>query len=306
MKKKNKGRQERVYTTGDHCDNNCELHMYNPALARDLCGNIAAAALFYHLAYNIKSRLANGETDKNGVPWVKTSYPGILRFMTELTSVDQVKNLINILVEQKLIIKVGSNLKNAYTLAPMGYAYAKDRQTLGDKIPTMEAIKKSIKDAEVKKFVKTNDPRIKAIIDHFNFIAGEGRFKMGKTNTNLVATLLTEGRTVDEINDVVDYKYRELVDTKHANWIRPSTILGKAFDIWFRQMQDDPDFSKAEARRRQCEREPIRKPIYLTDDEKKELERFLDAIVKDYRATHDAPDKVDGDCDGDSWELPFN
>lgn len=294
-----KGRQKRVYTTGDHCDD-CELHMYNPALARDLCGNIAAAALFYHLAYNIKSRLANGEVDKFKVPWVKTSYNGILRFMSELTSTDQVKNLINILVDQGLIIKAGSNLRNAYTLSPLGYKYAKDRQTLGN-IPTMEAIKKSIKDAEVKKFVKTNDPRIKAIIDHFNFIAGEGRFGMGKTNTNLVATLLTEGRTVDEINDVVDYKYRELVDTKHANWIRPSTILGKAFDIWFRQMQDDPDFSKAEARRRQCEREPIRKQIYLTDDEKKEFERFLDAIVKDYRATHDAPDKVDGD----SWELPF-
>ena len=44
-----KGRQKRQFTVGDHCDNNCELHMYNPALARDLCGNIAAAALFYML-----------------------------------------------------------------------------------------------------------------------------------------------------------------------------------------------------------------------------------------------------------------
>lgn len=306
MSREYKGRQKRIYTTGDHADDNAEVHMYNPALARDLCGNIAAATLFWHLAYNIKSRLASNETDKYGVPWYRTSYIGILHFMSEFHSKDQVITLVDILVEQKLIVRIKSNSKNSYTLTPMGYMYAKDRQTLGDKIPTMEAIKKSIKDAEVKKFVKTNDHRIKAIIDHFNFIAGEGRFGMGKTNTNLVATLLTEGRTVDEINDVVDYKYREYVDTKHANWIRPSTILGKAFDIWFRQMQDDPDFSKAEARRRQCEREPIRKPIYLTDDEKKEFEIFLDAIVKDYRATHDAPDKVDGDCDGDSWELPFN
>lgn len=288
MKKKNKGRQERVYTTGDHCDNNCELHMYNPALARDLCGNIAAAALFYHLAYNIKSRLANGETDKNGVPWVKTSYPGILRFMTELTSVDQVKNLINILVEQKLIIKVGSNLKNAYTLAPMGYAYAKDRQTLGDKIPTMEAIKKSIKDAEVKKFVKTNDPRVKEVIDYFNSVAGNGeaRFGMGKTNTGLVTALLNK-YSPEIIKKVVKYKCEEFMGTKYEYRARPSSILGDLFEIWLRQLEEDPNGSKAKDRRLEYSREPV---VY-TRKEEKAFEAY-ENLVRDYFGIDDEPDQL--------------
>ena len=240
-----KGRQKRVYTTGDHCDD-CELHMYNPALARDLCGNIAAAALFYHLAYNIKSRLANGEVDKFKVPWVKTSYNGILRFMSELTSTDQVKNLINILVDQGLIIKAGSNLRNAYTLSPLGYKYAKDRQTLGN-IPTMEQINKSVKDFKVKKFVKTNDPRVKEVIDYFNSVArnGEARFGMGKTNTGLVTALLNKGYSPEIIKKVVKYKCEEFMGTKYEYRARPSSILGDLFEIWLRQLEEDSNGSKA-------------------------------------------------------------
>lgn len=291
MKKKNKGRQERVYTTGDHCDNNCELHMYNPALARDLCGNITAAALFYHLAYNIKSRLANGETDKNGVPWVKTSYPGILRFMTELTSVDQVKNLINILVEQKLIIKVGSNLKNAYTLAPMGYAYAKDRQTLGDKIPTAEAIATSVKFHEAKRQVnvKTNDLRIKEVIDYFNKIAGEGRcrFGMGKTNTGLVVALLNKGYSPEIIKKVVKYKCEEFMGTKYEYCARPSSILGELFEIWLRQLEEDLDGSKVEHRRLKYSREPV---VYTRKEEK--AFEVYENLIRDYFGIDDEPNEL--------------
>ena len=282
-----KGRQKRVYTTGDHCDD-CELHMYNPALARDLCGNIAAAALFYHLAYNIKSRLANGEVDKFKVPWVKTSYNGILRFMSELTSTDQVKNLINILVDQGLIIKAGSNLRNAYTLSPLGYKYAKDRQTLGN-IPTMEQINKSVKDFKVKKFVKTNDPRVKEVIDYFNSVAGNGeaRFGMGKTNTGLVATLLNKGYSSEIIKKVVKYKCEEFMGTKYEYRARPSSILGELFEIWLRQLEEDPDGSKAKDRRLEYSREPV---VY-TRKEEKAFEAY-ENLVRDYFGIDDEPNEL--------------
>lgn len=282
-----KGRQKRVYTTGDHCDD-CELHMYNPALARDLCGNIAAAALFYHLAYNIKSRLANGEVDKFKVPWVKTSYNGILRFMSELTSTDQVKNLINILVDQGLIIKAGSNLRNAYTLSPLGYKYAKDRQTLGN-IPTMEQINKSVKDFKVKKFVKTNDPRVKEVIDYFNSVAGNGeaRFGMGKTNTGLVATLLNKGYSPEIIKKVVKYKCEEFMGTKYEYRARPSSILGELFEIWLRQLEEDPNGSKAKDRRLEYSREPV---VY-TRKEEKAFEAH-ENLVRDYFGIDDEPDEL--------------
>lgn len=282
-----KGRQKRVYTTGDHCDD-CELHMYNPALARDLCGNIAAAALFYHLAYNIKSRLANGEVDKFKVPWVKTSYNGILRFMSELTSTDQVKNLINILVDQGLIIKAGSNLRNAYTLSPLGYKYAKDRQTLGN-IPTMEQINKSVKDFKVKKFVKTNDPRVKEVIDYFNSVAGNGeaRFGMGKTNTGLVATLLNNGYSLEIIKKVVKYKCEEFMGTKYECRARPSSILGELFEIWLRQLEEDPNGSKAKDRRLEYSREPV---VY-TRKEEKAFEAY-ENLVRDYFGIDDEPNEL--------------
>lgn len=282
-----KGRQKRVYTTGDHCDD-CELHMYNPALARDLCGNIAAAALFYHLAYNIKSRLANGEVDKFKVPWVKTSYNGILRFMSELTSTDQVKNLINILVDQGLIIKAGSNLRNAYTLSPLGYKYAKDRQTLGN-IPTMEQINKSVKDFKVKKFVKTNDPRVKEVIDYFNSVAGNGeaRFGMGKTNTGLVTALLNKDYSPEIIKKVVKYKCEEFMGTKYEYRARPSSILGDLFEIWLRQLEEDPDGSKAKDRRLEYSREPV---VY-TRKEEKAFEAY-ENLVRDYFGIDDEPNEL--------------
>lgn len=282
-----KGRQKRVYTTGDHCDD-CELHMYNPALARDLCGNIAAAALFYHLAYNIKSRLANGEVDKFKVPWVKTSYNGILRFMSELKSTDQVKNLINILVDQGLIIKAGSNLRNAYTLSPLGYKYAKDRQTLGN-IPTMEQINKSVKDFKVKKFVKTNDPRVKEVIDYFNSVAGNGeaRFGMGKTNTGLVTALLNKGYSSEIIKKVVKYKCEEFMGTKYEYRARPSSILGELFEIWLRQLEEDPDGSKAKDRRLEYSREPV---VY-TRKEEKAFEAY-ENLVRDYFGIDDEPNEL--------------
>lgn len=282
-----KGRQKRVYTTGDHCDD-CELHMYNPALARDLCGNIAAAALFYHLAYNIKSRLANGEVDKFKVPWVKTSYNGILRFMSELTSTDQVKNLINILVDQGLIIKAGSNLRNAYTLSPLGYKYAKDRQTLGN-IPTMEQINKSVKDFKVKKFVKTNDPRVKEVIDYFNSVAGNGeaRFGLGKTNTGLVVALLNKGYSPEIIKKVVKYKCEEFMGTKYEYRARPSSILGDLFEIWLRQLEEDPNGSKAKDRRLEYSREPV---VY-TRKEEKAFEAY-ENLVRDYFGIDDEPNEL--------------
>ena len=282
-----KGRQKRVYTTGDHCDD-CELHMYNPALARDLCGNIAAAALFYHLAYNIKSRLANGEVDKFKVPWVKTSYNGILRFMSELTSTDQVKNLINILVDQGLIIKAGSNLRNAYTLSPLGYKYAKDRQTLGN-IPTMEQINKSVKDFKVKKFVKTNDPRVKEVIDYFNSVAGNGeaRFGVGKTNTGLVTALLNKGYSPEIIKKVVKYKCEEFMGTKYEYRARPSSILGELFEIWLRQLEEDPNGSKAKDRRLEYSREPV---VY-TRKEEKAFEAY-ENLVRDYFGIDDEPNEL--------------
>lgn len=282
-----KGRQKRVYTTGDHCDD-CELHMYNPALARDLCGNIAAAALFYHLAYNIKSRLANGEVDKFKVPWVKTSYNGILRFMSELTSTDQVKNLINILVDQGLIIKAGSNLRNAYTLSPLGYKYAKDRQTLGN-IPTMEQINKSVKDFKVKKFVKTNDPRVKEVIDYFNSVAGNGeaRFGMGKTNTGLVEALLNNGYSPEIIKKVVKYKCEEFMGTKYEYRARPSSILGDLFEIWLRQLEEDPNGSKAKDRRLEYSREPV---VYTRKEEK--AFKAYENLVRDYFGIDDEPNEL--------------
>lgn len=292
MSREYKGRQKRQFTVGKHADNdNCEVHMYNPALARDLAGNIGAAALFWHIAYNVKSRLASGEVDKCGVPYFKTSYTGILHFLNEFSSKDQVITLVDLLEDQGLIVRIKSNNKNSYTLTPIGYTYAKDRTTLADKIPTAEAIAASVKFQEAKRQVnaKTNDPRIKEVIDYFNKIAGEGRcrFGMGKTNTGLVEALLNKGYSPEIIKKVVKYKCEEFMGTKYEYRARPSSILGELFEIWLRQLEEDPDGLKAKDRKLKYSREPV---IYTPKEEK--MFEVYENLVRDYFGIDDEPDEL--------------
>lgn len=284
-----KGRQKRQFTVGDHADDNCEVHMYNPALARDLAGNIAAASLLWHVAYNVKSRLASGEVDKFGVPWYRTSYTGILHFLGEFMSKDQVITLVDLLEDQGLIVRIKSNNKNGYTLTPMGYRYAKDRNALIDKMPTKEAILASVREHEAKKQVKAADPRIKEVIDYFNIIAGEGRcrFGMGKTNTGLVVALLNKGYSPEIIKKVVKYKCEEFMGTKYEYRARPSSILGDLFEIWLRQLEEDPNGSKAKDRRLEYSREPV---VY-TRKEEKAFEAY-ENLVRDYFGIGDEPNEL--------------
>lgn len=287
MSREYKGRQKRQFTVGANADENCEVHMYNPALARDLAGNIGAAALFWHIAYNVKSRLASGEVDKYGVPYFKTSYTGILHFLNEFSSKDQVITLVDLLEDQGLIVRIKSNNKNSYTLTPIGYTYAKDRTTLADKIPTAEAIAASVREQSAKKQVKATDPRIKEIMDYFNAVVGkEGRFGMGKTNTNLVAVLLNEGRTVEEIKQVIKYKCDEFMGTKYEKHARPTSIFGN-FDQWLRQMKEDPDGLKAKDRKLKYSREPV---IYTPKEEK--MFEVYENLVRDYFGIDDEPDQL--------------
>lgn len=291
MSREYKGRQKRQFTIGKRADENCEIHMYNPALARDLAGNIAAASLFWHISYNVKSRLASGEVDKFGVPWYRTSYTGILHFLGEFLSKDQVITLVDLLEGQRLIVRIKSNNKNGYTLTPMGYRYAKDRNTLADKTPTAEAIVASVKFQEAKRQVnvKTSDLRIKEVIDYFNKIAGEGRcrFGMGKTNTGLVVALLNKGYSPEIIKNVVKYKCEEFMGTKYEYRARPSSILGELFEIWLRQLEKDPDGSKADDRRLEYSREPV---VY-TRKEEKAFEAY-ENLVRDYFGIDDEPNEL--------------
>lgn len=286
-----KGRQKRQFTVGAHADENCDVHMYNPALARDLAGNIAAASLFWHVAYNVKSRLASGEVDKFGVPWYRTSYTGILHFLGEFLTKDQIITLVDLLDDQGLIVRIKNNNKNGYTLTSMGYRYAKDRNTLADKIPTAEAIAASVKFQEAKRQVnaKTNDHMIKEVIDYFNEIAGEGRarFGMGKTNTGLVEALLNKGYSPEIIKKVVKYKCEEFMGTKYEYRARPSSILGKLFEIWLRQLEEDSDGSKAKDRRLEYSREPV---VY-TRKEEKAFEAY-ENLVRDYFGIDDEPNEL--------------
>lgn len=291
MSRKYKGRQKRQFTVGEHVDNdNCEVHMYNPALARDLAGNIAAASLFWHIAYNIKSRLASCEVDKYGVPYFKTSYTGILHFLNEFSSKDQIITLVDLLEDQGLIFRIKSNNKNSYTLTPIGYRYAKDRTTLADKIPTAEAIAASVREQEAKKTpqeVKESE-KVKEVMDYFNEVVGkEGRFGMGKTNTGLVATLLNKGYSPEIIKKVVKYKCEEFMGTKYEYRARPSSILGELFEIWLRQLEEDPDGSKAKDRRLEYSREPV---VY-TQKEEKAFE-VHENLVRDYFGIDDEPDQL--------------
>lgn len=283
-----KGRQKRQFTVGDHADDNCEVHMYNPALARDLAGNIAAASLFWHISYNVKSRLASGEVDKFGVPWYRTSYTGILHFLGEFLSKDQVITLVDLLDDQGLIVRIKNNNKNGYTLTPMGYRYAKDRNALIDKMPTKEAILASVREQEAKKQVKAADPRIKEVIDYFNAVVGkEGRFGIGKTNTGLVVALLNKGYSPEIIKKVVKYKCEEFMGTKYEYRARPSSILGDLFEIWLRQLEEDSDGSKAKDRRLEYSREPV---VY-TRKEEKAFEAY-ENLVRDYFGIDDEPNEL--------------
>lgn len=288
-----KGRQKRQFTVGDHADDNCEVHMYNPALARDLAGNIAAASLFWHIAYNVKSRLASREVDKYGVPYFKTSYTGILHFMNEFSSKDQIITLVELLEDQGLIFRIKSNNKNSYTLTPIGYRYAKDHTTLADKIPTAEAIAASVREQEAKKApqeVKESE-KVKEVMDYFNEVVGkEGRFGMGKTNTSLITARLKEGHALSEIKQVIKYKCEEYVGTHYwQKRVRPSTILGDGYDVFLRQMKDDDsDWSQAKGRRAAY----LRELPSLTKKEKKEW-----AIAKHVWDDYFGDDEPD--------ELPF-
>lgn len=293
MSREYKGRQKRQFTVGDHADENCDVHMYNPALARDLAGNIAAASLFWHVAYNVKSRLASGEVDKFGVPWYRTSYTGILHFLGEFLSKDQVITLVDLLDDQGLIVRIKNNNKNGYTLTPMGYRYAKDRNALIDKMPTKEAILASVREQEAKKQVKAADPRIKEVIDYFNAVVGkEGRFGMGKTNTGLVVALLNKGYSPEIIKKVVKYKCEEFMGTKYEYRARPSSILGALFEIWLRQLEEDPDGSKADDRKLEYSRERV---VY-SEEEQEQLIKLLEAIARDC-----ATSGIDAEPD----QLPF-
>lgn len=293
MSREYKGRQKRQFTVGANADENCEVHMYNPALARDLAGNIAAASLFWHIAYNVKSRLASGEVDKFGVPWYRTSYTGILHFLGEFLSKDQVITLVDLLDDQGLIVRIKNNNKNGYTLTPMGYRYAKDRNALIDKMPTKEAILASVREQEAKKQVKAADPRIKEVIDYFNAVVGkEGRFGMGKTNTGLVVALLNKGYSPEIIKKVVKYKCEEFMGTKYEYRARPSSILGALFEIWLRQLEEDPDGSKADDRKLEYSRERV---VY-SEEEQEQLIKLLEAIARDC-----ATSGIDAEPD----QLPF-
>lgn len=289
MGREYKGRQKRQFTVGAHADENCDVHMYNPALARDLAGNIAAASLFWHIAYNVKSRLASGEVDKFGVPWYRTSYTGILHFLGEFMSKDQVITLVDLLDDQGLIVRIKNNNKNGYTLTPMGYRYAKDRNALNDKMPAAAAILASVRERNAKKQVKAADPRIKEVIDYFNKIAGEGRcrFGMGKTNTGLVVALLNKGYSPEIIKKVVKYKCEEFMGTKYEYRARPSSILGELFEIWLRQLEEDPDGSKAKDRRLEYSREPV---VY-TRKEEKAFEAY-ENLIRDYFGIDDEPNEL--------------
>ena len=110
---------------------------------------------------------------------------------------------------------------------------------------------------------------------------------MGKTNTGLVVALLNKGYSPEIIKKVVKYKCEEFMGTKYEYRARPSSILGELFEIWLRQLEEDPNGSKAKDRRLEYSREPV---VY-TRKEEKAFEAY-ENLVRDYFGIDDEPNEL--------------
>ena len=88
------------------------------------------------------------------------------------------------------------------------------------------------------KSFKNHNPQVAEVIEYLNKRVGV-EFRTGTKNSELVATLLVDGFTVQDMKAVIDHRHREWADKPEmAAYLRPSTLFRKSkFEEYLPQAQ---------------------------------------------------------------------
>lgn len=229
-------RTKRENHIGDHTMKNNNATGIKHSLSVDLCidlGNdVVAALIFHHIQINVRSRLADNVLDENGTPWFECSYSGICNYMIELTP-KQVECGIKRLKEAKLIKVITSNKKNKYTLTECGWDYypLTEEEKKKINIPVAEAAEadkaavQTRSDGAINKKVINVSDDVKDVIDYVSQKVGK-HYDYANSYVKNINSLFAAGYTKADMIAVVDYRYKDLKDTKgFSASMNPSKLL---------------------------------------------------------------------------------
>ncbi|WP_270398083.1 conserved phage C-terminal domain-containing protein [Catenibacterium mitsuokai] len=212
---------------GDKTSDDC--HRYSVKVARMLGHDVAAAALFQHLSFNISKNLNLGKTDPDGVAWYFASASDIVSYMPELTK-KMVERRKDKLISKGLIMQ-SYQWKNGYTLTEEGWALSQcETASRGNKG------KQKVTQKEEKVEVA---PEVIEVIEYLNKEIGCNRCPSKKSNREGIEHWLSEGFSVEELKAVIDVKKEQWInDSKWKVYLRPETLFRKRFEGYLEEARE--------------------------------------------------------------------
>lgn len=212
---------------GDKISDDC--HRYSVKVACMLGHDIAAAALFQHLAFNISKNLNLGKTDGNGVAWYFASATDIVNYMPELTK-KMVERRKDKLILKGLIAK-SYHWKNAYTLTDKGWELSQ--------YGTVNVETKNKKEVTQKDEKVEIAPEVIEVVEYLNKAVGCHRLPTSKSTREGIEHWLSEGFSVEELKAVIDVKKEQWINnSERKKFLRPETLFRKRFKGYLEEARD--------------------------------------------------------------------
>lgn len=211
---------------GDKISDDC--HRYSVMVARMLGHDVAAAALFQHLSFNISKNLNLGKTDTEGVAWYFASATDIVNYMPELTK-RMIERRKDKLILKGLIAK-SYRWKNAYTLTEKGWELSQ--------YGTVNVETKNKKEVAQKEEVAVA-PEVVEVVEYLNKEVGCHRLTTSKSTREGIEHWLSEGFSVEELKAVIDVKKPQWInDPERKKWLRPETLFRERFEGYLEEARD--------------------------------------------------------------------
>ena len=211
---------------GDKISDDC--HHYSVMVARMLGHDVAAAALFQHLSFNISKNLNLGKTDPEGVAWYFASATDIVNYMPELTK-RMIERRKDKLILKGLIAK-SYRWKNAYTLTEKGWELSQ--------YGTVNVETKNKKEVAQKEEVAVA-PEVVEVVEYLNKEVGCHRLTTSKSTREGIEHWLSEGFSVEELKAVIDVKKPQWInDPERKKWLRPETLFRERFEGYLEEARD--------------------------------------------------------------------
>lgn len=212
---------------GDKISDDC--HRYSVKVACMLGHDIAAAALFQHLAFNISKNLNLGKTDGNGVAWYFASATDIANYMPELTK-KMVERRKDKLILKGLIAK-SYHWKNAYTLTDKGWELSQ--------YGTVNVETKNKKEVTQKDEKVEVAPEVIEVVEYLNKAVGCHRLPTSKSTREGIEHWLSEGFSPEELKAVIDVKKEQWInDSKWKVYLRPETLFRNRFKGYLEEARE--------------------------------------------------------------------